>query len=190
MVLTYLEVTTLIDMGIIIMDKILTSYPTVGVIVMGDFNLFDCKCFCRDTPLEQIVKKTPTCGNATLDLIFTNMKCWYNELEILPAIGQLDHMSIPVHLFTNIRHPNTVTKVLVRKRKPPNMQAFGLETILPRESVKFHCRDHAWLIPQMKLLSPLLPETAKGVLYWLHTMVTWEVPEYHYKPFRSQISSQ
>ena len=57
---------------------------------MEDFNQFDHKRLCRNTSLTQIVKKA-TRGNAILDLIFTNMKHWYNTPEILPAIGQSDH---------------------------------------------------------------------------------------------------
>ena len=91
---------------------------------MGDFNQFDSKRLCRNTSLKQIVKK-PTRGNATLDLIFTNMKRCYNDPEILPAIGQSDHMSVLLHPVSNDHRPNTITKVWVRKRKQSNMQAFG-----------------------------------------------------------------
>ena len=106
------------------LDKILAPYPTAGVIVMGDFNQFDSKRLCRNTSLKQIVKK-PTRGNATLDLIFTNMKRCYNDPEILPAIGQSDHMSVLLHPVSNDHRPNTITKVWVRKRKQSNMQSFG-----------------------------------------------------------------
>ena len=68
------------------LDTILASHPTAGVIVMGDFNQFNFRRLCRNTSLKQIVKKS-TRGNATLDLIFTNMKSWYNDPETLPAIG-------------------------------------------------------------------------------------------------------
>ena len=60
---------------------------------MGDFNQFDTKRLCRNSSLKQIVKK-PTRGKATLDLILTNIKRWYKDPDILPAIGQSDHMSI------------------------------------------------------------------------------------------------
>jgi hypothetical protein len=75
------------------LDKILLQYPGAGVIVMGDFNQFDTKRLCRNSSLKQIVKK-PTRGKATLDLILTNIKRWYKDPDILPAIGQSDHISI------------------------------------------------------------------------------------------------
>ncbi|CAB4025227.1 Hypothetical predicted protein, partial [Paramuricea clavata] len=165
----------LYDHLITLLDKILASYPTAGVIVMGHFNQFDSKRLCRNTSLKQIVKKC-TRGNATLDLIFTNMKCCYNYPEILPAIGQSDHMSVLLHPVSNNHRPNTITKVWVRKRKQSNMQAFGrflldlnwnvlsqlpdcqemcdlfyviilmgLDTISPQKSVKLHCRDKAYV---------------------------------------------
>ena len=49
----------------------------------------------------------------------------YNDPEILPAIGQSDHMSVLLHPVSNDHRPNTITKVWVRKRKQSNMQAFG-----------------------------------------------------------------
>ena len=91
---------------------------------MGDFNQFDFRRLCRNTSLKQIVKK-PTRGNATLDLIVTNMKNWYNDPEILLAIKMSDHMSILLHPVSTYHHPDNITKVWVRKRKQSNMLAFG-----------------------------------------------------------------
>ena len=76
---------------------------------MGDFNQFDTKRLCRNSSLKQIVKK-PTRRNATLDLIVTNIKCWYRDPDILPAVGQ----SYYVHL------KNLIVPTLLRK--------LGLET--------------------------------------------------------------
>jgi hypothetical protein len=107
---------------IVSLDKILLQYPGAGVIV--DFNQFDTKRLCRNSSLKQIVKK-PTRGKATLDLILTNIKSWYKDPDILPAIGQSDHMSIMLYPLEKSRRTNTTTKVWVRKRNPSNMQAFG-----------------------------------------------------------------
>ena len=41
--------------------------------------------------------KKLTRGNATLDLILTNINCWYKDPDILPAVGQSDHMSVMLH---------------------------------------------------------------------------------------------
>ena len=96
------------------LDKILAFHPTAGVIVMGAFNQFDFRQPCRNTSLKQIARKSSR-GNATLDLIFTNMKSWYNDPEIHPAIGLSDHMSILLHPVGNYHCPNTITKACVRK---------------------------------------------------------------------------
>ena len=106
------------------LDKILARYPLAGVVIMGDFNQFDHKRLCRNTSLTQIVKKA-TRGNAILDLIFTNMKHWYNTPEILPAIGQSDHMSIFFQSLNRQQRPNTTTKVWIPKRNPWNIKAIG-----------------------------------------------------------------
>ncbi|CAB3994363.1 zinc transporter ZIP14-like, partial [Paramuricea clavata] len=81
---------------IVSLDKILLQNPGAGVIVMDDFNQFDTKRLCRNSSLKQIVKK-PTRGKATLDLILTNIKRWYKDSDIVPAIRQSDHMSIMLY---------------------------------------------------------------------------------------------
>ena len=114
----------LYDYLITSLDKALTSFSTAGAILMGDFNEFDYKRLCRNTSLKQIVKK-PTRGDATLDLMLTNMKRWYNDHEILPAISQSDHMLVLLLPSGQLRRSNTITKAWIRKRKPSNVQAFG-----------------------------------------------------------------
>ncbi|CAB3989052.1 Hypothetical predicted protein [Paramuricea clavata] len=94
---------------IVSLDKILLQYPGAGVIVMGDFNQFDTKRLCRNSSLKQIVKK-PTRGIATLDLILTNIKRWYKDPDILPAIGQSDHMSIMLYPLENPVVPTQLPK--------------------------------------------------------------------------------
>ena len=138
---------------------------------MGDFNQFDPKRLCRNTALKQIVKK-PTRGHAILDLIFTNMKHWYNT----PMSGFYKSLS-------RQKRPNATTKIWIRKRNPRSIIAIGtflnyldwsvlnflpscqekcdlffdiivmgLDTILPKKSVKLHCRDKPWITPDLKLL--------------------------------------
>ena len=58
-------------------------------------------------------------------MMLTNVKRWYNDREILPAIVQSDHLSVLL-IRTNQPHlPNTITNTWVRKRKLSNMEAFG-----------------------------------------------------------------
>ena len=66
-------------------------------------------------------KEKPTRDNAILDLIFTNMKHWYNTPEILP--GQSDHKSIFLQSLSRQQRPNATTKVWTRKRNPRSVKA-------------------------------------------------------------------
>ena len=205
------------------LDKILARYPLAGVVIMGDFNQFDHKRLCRNTSLTQIVKKA-TRGNAILDLIFTNMKHWYNTPEILPAIGQSDHMSIFFQSLNRQQRPNTTTKVWIPKRNPWNIKAIGrflndldwsvltflpscqekcdffyniilmgLDTILPKKSVKLHCRDKPWITPDLKfLISQRQKAFVSGNLSeynMLRNKVIREVKQSKFKFYESQISN-
>ena len=95
-----------------------------GVMLMGDFNHFECKPLCRHASLKHIIK-TPTRGSAILDLMMTNLKAWYNEPEVLPALGLSDHHSILTTPSQQPHRPNKLKKTVVRQRKPSAVAAFG-----------------------------------------------------------------
>jgi hypothetical protein len=119
-------------------DNILLDHPNTGIMILGDFNHFHYKTLCRHSFLKQTVKK-PTQQTAILDLILTNMHKWYNEPEILPAIGLSDHLSILATPAIQTKQPNNIIKKTVRKTKPSSWekdtweirQVIGLESALP-----------------------------------------------------------
>ncbi|CAB3996239.1 Hypothetical predicted protein [Paramuricea clavata] len=144
--------------------------------LVGDFNRLDYS-FLYNPNLQQIVKN-PTCGNAILDLIFTNLSRFYSVPEILPGIGLSDHNSL-------ITRPSTITKkaraekVLRRSSKTsfgrwvsstdwsflemlPNcteklntfneLLCFAIDKFFPLKSYKQHPTDKPWITPELKIL--------------------------------------
>ncbi|CAB4021326.1 Hypothetical predicted protein [Paramuricea clavata] len=105
-------------------DKLLLEHPNAGIMILGDFNHFDYKTLCRHSFLKQTVKK-PTRQSAILDLILTNMHQWYNEPEILPAIGLSDHLSVLATPAVQPKQPNNIIKKTVRKTKPSSITSLG-----------------------------------------------------------------
>lgn len=61
--------------------------------LVGVSNRLDYQFLCNHSNLEQIVKN-PACAYTLLDLIFTNLSCFYNTPEIFPGITLSDHNSI------------------------------------------------------------------------------------------------
>jgi hypothetical protein len=105
-------------------DNLLLDHPNAGIMILGDFNHFDYKTLCRHSFLKQTVKK-PTQQSAILDLILTNMHKWYNEPEILPAIGLSDHLSVLATPAVQTKQPNNIIKKTVRKTKPSSIASLG-----------------------------------------------------------------
>ena len=71
-------------------DHIRTSYPEMGFCIMGDFNRMNINSILRGNNLKQIVT-FPTRGNATLDLILTNIQDHYHKPSPYSPIGMSDH---------------------------------------------------------------------------------------------------
>ncbi len=104
--------------------KLLLDHPNAGIMILGDFNHFDYKTFCRHSSLKQNVKK-PTRQSAILDLILTNMHKWYNELKIISAIGLSVHLSVLTTPAIQTKQPNNVIKKTSRKTTTSNLVSFG-----------------------------------------------------------------
>ena len=170
------------DYLIATLDNLLSENPDAGIMLLADFNHFDYKTLCHISSLKQIAKKR-TQQSALLDLILTNVHKWYNEPEILPAIGLSDHQSVLFTPATVTKLPNKVIKKSVRKSKPSstvslkrfvtsmdwshlyrlpscqdkcdnfyNLLLLGLDTFLPINKVKVHCRDKPWMTLDLKRL--------------------------------------
>ena len=78
-------------------DKLKSESPSTAIIAACDFNP-DCnglniRTIARQCHIKQIIK-TPTRGNALLDLIITDIHKFYEDPEGLPPLGTSDHRRI------------------------------------------------------------------------------------------------
>jgi hypothetical protein len=77
-------------------DKLKSKSPCTAIIAAGDFNPdsngLNIRKITRQCHIKQIVK-TPTRGNAVLDLIITDIHKFYEDPEILPP-PPLGHLTI------------------------------------------------------------------------------------------------
>jgi hypothetical protein len=110
---------------IVSMDKILLQLPGAGVIVMGDFNQFDTKRLW-------VRKRNPS----KCRLVVASSQIWigvYVPGYLLVKVCVICSMTSYCDLFYDI--------ILM-----------GLDTIIPTKIVRFHCRDKAWITPEIKSL--------------------------------------
>ena len=133
----------------------------------------------RHFTLKQIVKQ-PSRGNATLDLILTNMSDFCNTPLVIPPIGRSDHDSV-LCSYKEGKTKNVHTKVKIRQGNNATKSAFGkwlshfnwtvlyhtisceqkldlfqdvintgLDRFLPTKTVKLHDKDKPWITPEFK----------------------------------------
>ena len=69
------------------LDSNLARFPNSGIILMGDFNKFNPGPLISSFDLKQIVKE-PTRSTNILDKIYTSISMYYDDVKILPPIGQ------------------------------------------------------------------------------------------------------
>ena len=78
-------------------DKLKSESPSTAIIAAGDFNPdsngLNIRTITRQCHIKQIVK-TPTRGNALLNLIFTDIHNFYEDPEVLPPLETSDHRRI------------------------------------------------------------------------------------------------
>ena len=74
------------------MDAISRLHPSLGIILLGDFNHLPDNQL-RLYPLKQLVS-SPTRQSAILDKIYTNISSWFQTATILPAVSGSDHDSV------------------------------------------------------------------------------------------------
>ena len=90
----------------------LARYPNSGIILLGDFNKFNPGSLISSFDLKQIVKE-PTRGANILDKIYTSISTYYDDVKILPPIGQSDHSSVFVQSLQNkVVHINSLPTLL------------------------------------------------------------------------------
>ncbi|XP_035688672.1 uncharacterized protein LOC118424240 [Branchiostoma floridae] len=162
-------------------DQLRTSFQNIGLAFLGDFNHLNIHSILLDRELSQVVQSC-TRGNATLDLIVTNMKTCYKPPKILPPIGLSDHCCVLWQAQVKLKQ-NTCTKKLIRPIREPNLSHFGrwitthtweevlaattteekadtfystltsaIAEYFPTKTVKQHHCDKPWITPRIKHL--------------------------------------
>ena len=106
------------------LETVYSSNSTPLIFIGGDFNRAS---FPALKSLKQIVLK-PTRGDVTLDCIYTNLDCVYNNdcITILPPIGNSDHNTIYVESMNHVSHSMFEKRTVeLRHRTPSNEWSFG-----------------------------------------------------------------
>ena len=106
-------------------------YPSIGLIVTGDFNHMNLNPLCGRFNLCKVVK-APTRGGNSLDQILSNMSDLYKDVKHLPPLGRSDHQCL-------LWQPATKSKIKpytrkVREMKPANVKLLGLKLNLKEPS--------------------------------------------------------
>ncbi|XP_072042807.1 uncharacterized protein [Amphiura filiformis] len=148
---------------------------------MGDFNRMQINNILYNCNLKQLIK-FPTRGQATLDLVLTNIGAHYNEPIPLSALGKSDHISImwkPLEYVA--KHSNV--KRTYRSMKEHQIREFGnwiqhkdwtnvlnasntqqkadalyeslhgaVESFFPLTTVKVHNNNKPWMSDKIKKL--------------------------------------
>ena len=112
------------------LSEVEAKFYSCGIIIAGDFNRLNVNQIIKHFRLKQIVK-SPTRGEAILDLILTNMHEFYKSPQILPPIGLSDHNTVvvsPTHIVKKAK-PTFVYKRDLRQSKKDAMGRF-LQSIL------------------------------------------------------------
>ncbi|XP_072037054.1 uncharacterized protein [Amphiura filiformis] len=107
------------------MDFLHTKYPEIGFTIMGDFNRMNVNNVLKNCNLKQLVT-FPTRGEATLDLIMTNISSHFKDPIPVSALGKSDHICIiwrPTVLHI-AKHCND--KRTHRPMKDSQIREFGL----------------------------------------------------------------
>ena len=162
-------------------DHIRTSYPEMGFCIMGDFNRMNINAILRGNNLKQIVT-FPTRGNATLDLILTNIQDHYHKPTPYSPIGKSDHDCVlwkPEHkLPDNTKKIRVIrpfgdscvralgmwiqdqswNEVYVSEGSQAKTDALysilkeGMDLHLPTKRIHIHNSDKPWITPFIKNL--------------------------------------
>ncbi|XP_019618323.1 PREDICTED: uncharacterized protein LOC109465472, partial [Branchiostoma belcheri] len=114
----------LIDHLVNTADLLKTFNPDVGLILAGDYNRLDYKPLVLSHRLEQVVP-APTRGDATLDVIVTNLKSFYLTPEVMNPLGTSDHKAAWWQSRVRTQRPNQTKHVVVRPLPDSRIRAFG-----------------------------------------------------------------
>ncbi|PFX12666.1 putative RNA-directed DNA polymerase from transposon BS [Stylophora pistillata] len=98
--------------------------PNCGIILTGDFNRLNTSRLQKHFKLKQLVK-FPTRGNATLDLVLTNMGAHFATPEPYPPFGLSDHCTAFVRPKERIPNQQTRKSILSRDKRDSNKARLG-----------------------------------------------------------------
>ncbi|KAI8483414.1 hypothetical protein Bbelb_388770 [Branchiostoma belcheri] len=90
----------------------------------GDYNRLDYKPLALAHRLDQVVN-TPTRGDATLDVILTNLKSLFDTPVVTNPIGTSDHRAVWWQPRSGPHMPNKTKEVVVRPLRDSGIRALG-----------------------------------------------------------------
>ena len=105
------------------MDSLWTRKPSIGIVLLGDFNRFNIRPICNGNNLVQVVSE-PTRRDAILDLIVTNFADQYQCPIVTSPIGRSDHNCV-VWSPKQSSGGNQHHKKVIRPMKDSNIRSFG-----------------------------------------------------------------
>jgi hypothetical protein len=79
------------------------KYPNAKTFLIGDTNDKKLKSICNGFNLKQVVKVPTTKGNATLDLICTNLSKFHRPVSTLPFLGGSYHFSFVLYPLATVK---------------------------------------------------------------------------------------
>ena len=118
---------TLVDHISLTLQHLLSTHPNAGIVISGDRNSLDIPTLLNiDPSLRQMVKQ-PTKGFKILDVILSNLECFYDEPVIIPPIipdnvnkgVPSDHNGVLATPHTNPNQPQESSKTVKMIRPLP-----------------------------------------------------------------------
>ena len=100
-----------------------TMFPNCGLIITGDFNRLNTGRLQCNFKLKQLVK-IPTRGDATLDLVLTNLGDHFLTPECFPPFGLSDHCTVIVQPRKRVPNQHTRKSITIRDIRDSNKMCF------------------------------------------------------------------
>ena len=105
-------------------DHITLQRPNAGVIICRDFNQLKDSYLKNICQLKQVVT-SPTCLQAMLDKVYTNMTAHYADISMLPHVGRSDYrMVLCKAALADTYKPPVVTRTMKRNTSVQNRASF------------------------------------------------------------------
>ena len=99
-------------------------FPNCGLIITGNFNRLNTGRLQCHFKLKQLVK-FPTRGDATLDLVLTNLGDHFSTPECFPPFGLSDHRTVIVQPRTRVPNQHTRKSITIRDIRDSKKMCLG-----------------------------------------------------------------